>query len=41
MGVSYTHASNFGAIYFFGISLLRKILVGYGQLFTPDENKQV
>ena len=29
------------AIYHFSVRLFRKILIGYSQLYTPDENKQV
>ena len=29
-----------GAIYYFKVWLFWKILVGYSQLYTPDENKQ-
>ena len=30
-----------GAIYYFRVWLFWKILIGYSQLYTPDENKQV
>ena len=30
-----------GAIHYFSVWLFWKILIGYSQLYTPDENKQV
>ena len=30
-----------GAIYYFTVWLFWKIFIGYSQLYTPDENKQV
>ena len=30
-----------GAIYYSRVWLFWKILIGYSQLYTPDENKQV